>query len=77
MITIFSVALLYFLSQLKSRIENSQFQTSNLNSIKSENMAFIRKTPQSSILSYQRCILFDISAVVLQLLLIVVAFCTS
>ena len=77
MITIFSVDLLYFLSWLKSRFENSWFQTSNLNPIKSKNTAFIKKTHQSSILSYQCRILFGISEVALCLLLIVVAFCTS
>ena len=77
MITIFSIDLLYFLYWLKSRFETSRFQTSDLNPIKSENMAFIKKTPQSSTLSYQRCILFSISEVALHLLLIAVAFCTS
>ena len=37
----------------------------------------LRKTPQSSILSHQRCILFGISEVALRLLLIAVAFCMS
>ena len=74
---IFPTDLLYFLSQLKSQFENSRFQTSDLNPIKSENMAFIKKTPQSSVLSYQRRILFGISEVALHLLLIVVAFSTS
>jgi len=77
MITIFSIDLLYFLSRLKSQFENSRFQTSDLNPIKSENMAFIKKTPQSFILSYQRRILFGISEAALHLLLIAVAFCMS
>ena len=77
MITMFSVNLLSFLSRLKSRFENSRFQTSVLNPIKFENTAFIKKTSQSSVLSYQCCILFGISEVALHLLLIVVAFCMS
>ena len=77
MITIFSADLLYLLSRLKSRFENSRFQTSDFNPIKSENMASTKKTPQSSILSYQHRILFGISGAALRLLLIVVAFCTS
>ena len=75
--TIFPANLLYFLSRLKSRFENSRFQTSDLNPIKSENMAFIKKTPQSSILSYQCRILFGINGVALCLLLIAVAFYMS
>ena len=77
MITTFSVDLLYLLSWLKSRFKNSQFQTSDSNPIKFENMASTKKTPQSFILSYQRRILFGISGVALHLLLIAVAFCTS
>ena len=73
-IIIFSIALLYFLSQPKSRFENIRFQTSNLNPIKSENIASIKRTPQPSILIH---ILFGISAVALHLLLIMVALCTS
>ena len=75
--TIFPADLLYFLSRLKSRFENSRFQTSDLNPIKYENTTFIKKTSQSSALSYQCCILFSISQVTLRLLLIVVSFCTS
>ena len=75
--TIFPADLLYFLSRLKSRFENSQFQTSDLNPIKSKNTAFIKKTPQSSILSYQHRIFFDISEAVLRLLLIIVTLRTS
>ena len=45
MITILFVALLCSLFWLESRFENSQFQTSNLNPIKSENTAFIKKKP--------------------------------
>ena len=77
MITIFSTDPLYFLSRLKGRFENSRSQTSDLNPIKSENTASIKKTPQSSVLSYQRRILFGISEVVLHHLLIVVALRTS
>ena len=77
MITILSVAPLYFLFRLKSQFENSRFQTSNLNPIKSENMAFIKRTPQSSILNQQCRILFCISEVALRLLLTGVTFCTS
>ena len=77
MITILFVTLLCSLFWLESRFENSQFQTSNLNPIKSKNMTFIKKTPQSSVLSHQRRILFSISEVALHLLLIAVAFCTS
>lgn len=77
MITVSYVDLLYFLSRLKSRFKNSRFQTSNLNPIKSENMTFIKKNPQSSVLSYQRCILFGISEVASRLLLIAVIFYTS
>ena len=43
MITIFSIDLLYFLSRLKSQFKNRQFQTSDLNLIKSKNTAFIKK----------------------------------
>ena len=75
--TIFPADLLYFLSRLKSQFENSRFQTSDLNPIKFENMAFIKKTPQSSILSYQCCILFGISEAVLRLILIAVTLRTS
>ena len=77
MTTIFSINLLSFLSQLKSQFENSRFQTSDLTPIKFENTAFIEKTPQCSILSYQCCILFGISGAALRLLLIAVAFCMS
>ena len=77
MTTIFSVDLLYLLSRLESRFENSRFQTSDLNPIKSKNMASTKKTPQSSILSYQHCIFFGISGAMLHLILIVVAFCMS
>ena len=77
MITIFYVDLLYFLSRLKSRYENRRFQTPDLNPIKSKNTASIKKTPQSSVLSYQHGILFGISGVALHLLLIVVSFLTS
>ena len=77
MITIFSVDLFYFLSQLKSQFENSRFQTSDLNLIKSKNMASTKKTPQSFIISYQCRILFGITGATLRLLLIAVAFCTS
>ena len=77
MTTMFSVNLLSFLSRLKSRFENSRFQTSVLNPIKFENTAFIKKTHQSFVLSYQRRILFGIIEVALHLLLIVIAFCTS
>ena len=45
MITIFSTDPLYFLSRLKGRFENSRSQTSDLNPIKSENTAFIKKFP--------------------------------
>jgi len=76
MITIFPADLLYLLSRLKSRFENSQFQTSDFNPIKSKNMTSTKKTPQSFILSYQRRILFAISGAAL-LLLIAVAFCMS
>jgi len=72
MTTIFSTDLLYILSCLESQFENSRFQTSDLNLIKSKNMAFIKKTLQSSVLSYQRRILFGISEAVLHLLLIAV-----
>ena len=75
--TKFPADLLYFLSRLKSRFENSRFQTSDLNPIKSENMTFIKKTPQSSVLSYQRHILFGISEAALHLLLIAVTLRTS
>ena len=75
--TIFPADLLYFLSRLKSQFENSRFQTFDLNPIKSENTAFIKKTPQSPILSYQRRILFGISEAAFCLLLIVVTLCTS
>jgi len=70
--TIFPADLLYFLSRLKSQFENSRFQTFDLNPIKSENTAFIKKTPQSPILSYQRRILFGISEATLRFLLIAV-----
>ena len=40
-------------------------------------MASTKKTPQSSVLSYQRCIFFGIIAAMLHLLLIAVAFCMS
>ena len=72
MIAIFSADLLYLLFRLKSQFENSQFQTSDLTPIKSENMAFIKKTPQSSVPRYQRRILFGISEVALRFLLIAV-----
>ena len=75
--TIFPADLLYFLSWLKSRFENSQFQTSDLNPIKSKNMTFIKKTLQSSVLSYQCRILFGISEAVLRLILIAVTLRTS
>ena len=68
-----SADLLYLLSQLKSRFENSRFQTSDFNPIKSENMDSTEKTPQSFVLSYQRRVLFSISGAALHLLLIVVA----
>ena len=74
MITIFSIPLLYFLSRLKSRFENSLFQSSNLNLIKSENTTSIKRTPQPSVLSR---ILIGISVVALRLLLIAIDFCTS
>ena len=77
MTTIFCTDLLYLLSQLESRFENNRFQTSNLNPIKFENTASIKKTPQSSILSYQCRILSGISGVALRILLIAVAFYTS
>ena len=77
MLTIFSINLLYLLSRLKSQFENSRFQTSDFNPIKSKNTTFIKKTLQSSVLSYEHRIPFDISEVALRLLLIVVAFCTS
>ena len=77
MTAIFSIVLLYFSFRLKSQFENSRFQTSNLNPIKSENMAFIKRTPQSSILNHQCRILFCISEVALRLLLTGVTFCTS
>ena len=77
MITIFSIDLLYFLSRLKSRFENSWFQTSNLNPTKSKNTASIKRTPQPSVLGYQHRILFGISVVALRLLIIAVAFRTS
>ena len=70
--TIFFTDLLYFLSWLKSRFENRHFQTSDLNPIKSENTTFIKKTPQSFVLSYQCRILFGISEAALCLLLIAV-----
>ena len=70
--TMFPADPLYFLFRLKSRFENSRFQTSDLNPIKSKNTAFIKKTLQFSILSYQRRILLGISGVVLHLLLIAV-----
>ena len=69
--------LLVFLSWLKSRFQNSRSQASNLNPIKSESTAFIKKNLQSSTLSHPHCILLGISEVVLRLLLIAVAFCTS
>ena len=74
---IFLADLLYLLSRLKSRSKSSLFQTPNLNPIKSKNMTSIKKTPQSSILSYQCRIFFGISGATLHLLLIAVAFCTS
>ena len=77
MTTIFFADLLYLLSRLESRFENSRFQTSHLNLIQSENTASTMKTPQSSILSYQCRIFFDIIGATLRLLLIAVAFCTS
>ena len=77
MITILSIDLLYFLSWLKSRFENSRFRTSDLTPIKSKKMAFIEKTPQSSVLSYQHHTLSDFSGTALHLLLIAVAFYTS
>ena len=75
--TIFPADLLYLLSWLKSQSKSSRFQNPDLNPIKSENTAFIKKTPQSSVLSYQRHILSGISGAVLRLLLIAVAFCMS
>ena len=77
MTTIFPVDLLYLLSRLKSQSKSSRFQTPDLNPIKSENTASIKKTPQSSVLSYQRQILSGIGGAALCLLLIVVAFCMS
>ena len=53
MITILSISSLYFLFQLKSRFENSRFQISVLDPIKSKNTAFIKRTPRSSALSHQ------------------------
>ena len=76
MTTIFPADLLYLLSRLKSQSESSRFQTPDLNPIKSENTASIKKT-QSYVLSYQCRILFGINGVTLCLLLIAVAFCTS
>ena len=75
--TIFFTDLLYFLSCLKSRFENSHFKTSDLKPTKYENTAFIKNTPQSFVLSYQRRILFGISEAALRLLLIVVTLHTS
>ena len=75
--TIFPANLLYFLSWLKSRFENSRFQTSDLNPIKSKNTAFIKKTLQFSILSYQRRILLGISGWRFVFLLIAVTLRTS
>ena len=72
-----SADLLYLLSWLESRFENSRFQNSNFNPIKSKSTAFIKKNLQSSTLSDPHCILLGISGVVLRLLLIAVAFCTS
>ena len=77
MITTFSVDLLYLLSRLKSRFENSRFYTSDFNPIKSKNTASTEKTSQSCVLSYQCRILFGISGAALRLLLIVATFCTS
>ena len=77
MITIFSGYPLYFLSRLKSWFENCWFQTSDPNLIKSKNIAFIKKTPQSSVLSYQCRILSSISEAALCLLLIAVTLHTS
>ena len=77
MTTILSVASLYFLFRLKSQFENSRFQTPDLTPIKSKSTAFIEKTPRSSVLSYQRRILFGISEAVLRLILIAVTLRTS
>ena len=77
MTTIFFADLLYLLARLKNRFENSRFQTSYFNPIKSKNTTSTKKTPQSSVLSYQRRIFFDIIGATLHLLLIMVAFCTS
>ena len=75
--TIFPADPLYLLSRLKRQSKSSRFQTPDLNLIKSENTASIKKTPQSSVLSYQCRIFFGIIGVTLRLLLIVVAFCPS
>ena len=75
-ITTFSCCLVVFLFLAEESIENSRFQTYDLDPIEYENMVFIKRTLRSSAFNRPTLhFLIGISEVALHLLLIVVAFC--